>query len=591
MKMPRAKRPAKKRNEDQPVLEKCPTGIPGLDDISGGGLPKGRPTLICGSAGCGKTLMGVQFLIEGAVRYGEPGVVISFEETADDMAKNTASLGHNLNGLADQGKLVLDHVRVERSEIEETGEYDLEGLFIRLNHAIDSVGAKRVLLDTIEALFSGLTNTAILRAELRRLFQWLKDKGVTAVITGERGEGTLTRQGLEEYISDCVILLDHRVEGQVSTRRLRIVKYRGTTHGTNEYPFLIEEDGIHVMPITSVGLAHDVSNERISTGVQELDEMMGGKGYIRGTTVLVSGTAGAGKSSMAAHFANAACRRGERCIYFAFEESPRQIMRNMRSIGLKLDQWVRKGNLVFHASRPMLYGPEMHLAKIHKLVREHDPDVVVLDPISNLVTAGSIEQATTMLLRLVDLLKSKQITALLTDLTSGGSALESTDVGISSIVDTWLLLRDVEYGGERNRAMYILKSRGMSHSNQLREFLITDKGLDLLPVYHGPEGVLTGTARAAQEAREKAQQLLRQQQIETKRREMKRRREALEQQIATMRAQLEAEEEEAMRAITQDQAREEQLRRDRAVMAQLRHDVAADAAQQPEGNGRNSRRG
>ena len=489
------KRLTKTRRTSNRTLPKSPTGIQGLDEITGGGLPQGRPTLVCGSAGCGKTLLAMEFLVRGAMKYHEPGVFMAFEETAEELTQNVQSLGFDLNELIGRKKLVIDFVRVERSEIEETGEYDLEGLFVRLNHAIDSVGAKRVVLDTIETLFSGLSNLSILRAELRRLFRWLKNKGVTTVVTGERGEGQLTRHGLEEYVSDCVIFLDHRVIDQVSTRRVRIVKYRGTTHGTNEYPFLIDEDGISVLPITSLALQHEASDERISTGIPGLDNMLGGTGYFRGSSILISGTAGTGKTSVAAQFALASCARGERCLYFAFEESPDQIVRNMRSIGLNLKLWVKKGLLRFHATRPTFYGMEMHLAIFHKLVLEFDPQVVIFDPISSLTQAGSRRDSASMVTRLVDFLKVERITVLLTNLTSGDQALEKTDIDISSTVDTWLLLRDIEIGGERNRAVSILKSRGMAHSNQVREFLFTNRGIKLPDVYRGPEGILTGSAR------------------------------------------------------------------------------------------------
>ncbi|MES2306525.1 MAG: circadian clock protein KaiC [Gemmatimonadota bacterium] len=480
-----------------PGLPKAPSGIQGLDEITGGGLPRGRPTLICGSAGCGKTLMAMEFLIRGAVEFGEPGVFMAFEETAEELAQNVRSLGFDLDELVKQKKIVVDFVRIERNEIEETGDYDLEGLFVRLEYAIDSIKAKRVVLDTIEALFGGLSNQGILRAELRRLFRWLKEKGVTAVITGERGDGELTRHGLEEYVSDCVISLDHRVIDQVSTRRIRIVKYRGTVHGTNEYPFLIDEDGISVLPITSLGLQHSVTNERIPTGVAGLDAMLGGKGYFRGSTVLVSGTAGSGKTSLAAHFVEAACRRGEKCLYFAFEESPGQIVRNMRSIGVDLEPWVKKGLLHFHAMRSTMHGLEMHLASMHKLIQKFRPSVVVVDPVGSLLQVGSRRDTNAMLTRLTDFLKSEEITAFFTNLVSGGQELETTDVDISSVVDTWLLLREMELAGERNRAIYVLKSRGMAHSNQIREFVLTSRGIDLLDVYRGPEGVLIGSARLA----------------------------------------------------------------------------------------------
>lgn len=551
-------------------LPKAPSGVRGLDEITDGGLPRGRPTLICGSAGCGKTLLAMEFLVRGAVEHGEPGVFMTFEENAEELTANVRSLGFDLAQLAKDEKLLIDFVRVERDEIEETGEYDLEGLFVRLGHAIDSIGAKRVVLDTIEALFAGFSNAATLRAELRRLLRWLKDKGVTAIVTGERGEGQLTRQGLEEYVSDCVILLDHRVIEQISTRRLRVVKYRGSTHGTNEYPFLIDADGISVLPITSIGLQHDVSAERISSGVERLDSMLGGRGYYRGSTVLVSGTAGSGKSSLAAHFAHAACARGESCLYFAFEESPGQIMRNMRSIGLNLEPWVKQRRLHIHAIRSTLHGLEMHLASFHKLIAQIDPRVVVLDPVGSLVQAGSRRDASAMLTRLIDFLKSRGITALLTNLTTSGGPLESTDVDISSIVDTWLLLRDIELGGERNRAMYVLKSRGMAHSNQIREFLLTDHGIELLDVYLGPEGVLTGAMRQAQETRERRAAVERQELAASKSRARSRKREALEAHIAALRKEFEAQDEEAGIDAQQVEHEQESISAERQAMAVAR---------------------
>jgi circadian clock protein KaiC len=474
-------------------LPKAATGIEGLDEITGGGLPRGRPTLVSGRAGCGKTLLAVEFLVRGATRFGEPGVFMAFEETAEELAQNVRSLGFDLEELVECNQLVIDSVRVERSEIEETGEYDLGGLFIRLGDAIDTIGAKRVVLDTIETLFAGLSNTAVLRSELRRLFRWLKDRGVTAVITGERGDGALTRQGLEEYVSDCVIVLDHRVTDQLSTRRLRIAKYRGTVHGTNEYPFLIDEDGISVLPITSLALEHEVSEERISTGVAGLDAMLGGAGVFRGSSVLISGSAGCGKTSLAAYFADATCRRGERCLYFAFEESEGQMVRNMRSVGLDLAPWLKQDVLRLHARRPTAFGLESHLATLHKLVNEFEPTVVILDPITSFLKAGTYAEAEGMLMRLIDFLKAREITALFTSLTLGGGVQEETEVGISSLTDTWILLRDTEVGGARNRAMYVLKSRGMAHSNQIREFLLTDHGIELRDVCVGQDGVLSGS--------------------------------------------------------------------------------------------------
>jgi circadian clock protein KaiC len=462
-----------------PALPKAPTGIDGFDEITGGGLPKGRPTLVCGGPGCGKTLFAMEFLVRGATQFGEPGAFITFEETGEELAQNVRSLGFDIDAMVEDEKLVIDHVRVERAEIAETGEYDLEGLFVRLGYAIDSIGAKRIVLDTIESLFGGFTNEALLRSELRRLFRWLKDKGMTAVITGERGERSYTRQGLEEYVSDCVILLDHRVNDQTSTRRLRIVKYRGTTHGTNEYPFLIDESGFSVLPLSGLQLDHAVSNERVSSGVPDLDAMLDGKGYYRGSSILVSGTAGTGKTSIAAHFARESAQRGERCLYLAFEESPRQLIRNMQSIGLDLEPFVKKGLVKLHSSRPTLHGLEMHLVQIHKMVAQFDPAAVVIDPISNFIDTSTAIEAQAMLLRLIDFLKAKQITAVFTHLTSGNSVSEATDVGVSSLIDTWLLVRDIEVGGERTRGLYVLKSRGMPHSNQVREFNLTSRGIEL----------------------------------------------------------------------------------------------------------------
>lgn len=512
----------------------------------------------------------MEFLVKGATEYGEPGVFMAFEETAEDLAKNVRSLGFHLDQLVEHEKLAVDYVHVERSEIEETGEYDLEALFIRLGLAIDSIGAKRVVLDTLETLFSGLSNQAILRAELRRLFRWLKDREVTAIITAERGDGTLTRHGLEEYVSDCVILLDHRIHDQVATRRLRVVKYRGSSHGTNEYPFLIDDGGVDVLPITSIGLDHSASDERHSTGLERLDAMLDGQGFYRGSSVLVSGTAGSGKSSIAATFADAACKRGESVIYFAFEESASQIARNMRSIGIDLEVHVRQGLLRFRAARPTLYGLEMHLATMFKMIRDSQPQVVIIDPITNFISVGSNEEIKGMLMRLVDFLKAGGITGLFISLTHGGSATEKTDVAVSSLIDTWLLLRDIEVNGERNRVLHVLKSRGMAHSNQVREFLLTDRGIALLDVYTGPQGVLTGSARVAQEANEKAATLLREQDIQRKQRELDRKRQAIEAQIAAMRFDLEAQEQELELALNQARGREKELKENQLKMARSR---------------------
>ncbi|MBI5669302.1 MAG: circadian clock protein KaiC [Chloroflexi bacterium] len=552
------------------VLPKAPTGISGLDKITGGGLPKGRPTIVCGGAGSGKTLLGVEFLVHGAAEYDEPGLFLAFEETPGELTMNVASLGFDLERLIADKKLLIDHIYIDRSEIEETGEYDLEGLFIRLGYLIDSIGAKRVVLDTVEALFGALSDTYILRSELRRLFNWLKQKGVTAVITAERGDGTLTRHGLEEYVSDCVILLDHRVTEQVSTRRLRIVKYRGTAHGTNEYPFLIDRDGFSVLPITSVGLDHQVTEERVSIGVPQLDDLMGGRGLYRGSTVLVSGTAGSGKSSLAAHFVHAACQRGERSLYLASEESRHQIIRNMRSIGIDLQPWVEAGLLHFHNARPTASSLELYLTITNRIINEFQPQAVVIDPITNFNLMGNPNEVKAMLMRLIDNLKSCQITTMMTSLTGGGDALEQTEVGISSLIDTWILLRDMEANGERNRLMYLLKSRGMPHSNQLREFLLTSNGIRLVDVYVGAGGVLTGSARAAQEAQERAAALAQAQEVERLRLNLERKRRALEAQIAALRANFDAEAEELYRIIDQQAAREQQIMTDRADMARHR---------------------
>ncbi|MFO7965480.1 MAG: circadian clock protein KaiC [Desulfobacterales bacterium] len=526
-------------------LKKAVTGIRGFDEITLGGLPRGRPTLVTGGAGSGKTLFGMEFLVHGAVAFGEPGVFMSFEESEADLVTNFASLGFDLNDLKKEEKIALDYIHIERSEIEETGEYDLEGLFIRLGHAIDAIGAKRVVLDTLEALFSGFVGDFILRAELRRLFRWLKDRKITAVITAERGEkqGSLTRHGIEEYVSDCVVILDHRLENQISTRRLRVAKYRGSSHGTNEYPFLIDDGGLSVLPITSVSLDYPVSSERISTGIPRLDTMFGG-GFYRGSSVLVSGTAGTGKTSISACFADQTCRDGERCLYYAFEESSEQIIRNMRSIGTDLTQWVKKGLLHFHNVRPTSEGLEMHLVGMYKMVNDFSPAAIILDPVSNLISAGNPQDVKAVLMRLVDLLKSRMITSLFTSLSISRAEEAETAVGVSSLMDTWIMLNEIESSGERNRGLYIIKSRGMAHSNQIREFLLTDSGVNLLDVYTGPQGVLTGSARIAQQALEEAESLENQRKMDRKIREYEGRRRLLESRIENLRAQLKAEQDE-----------------------------------------------
>jgi circadian clock protein KaiC len=560
----------KKLKFQRKTLPKSPTSIQGFDEITGGGLPKGRPTLVCGGAGCGKTLFAMEFLVRGATLYDEPGVFISFEETEKELTANVASLGFDLTGLIKRKKIWLEHIHVERGEIEESGEYDLKGLFVRIHHAIESIGAKRVVLDTIESLFTELPNPAAVRTELRRLFGWLKKKRVTTIITGEKGDATLTRQGLEEYVSDCVILLDHRVTDQSSIRRLRIVKYRGSTHGTNEYPFLIDEDGFSVLPVTSLGLNHISSKERISTGIPRLDTMLSGKGYYRGSTVLVSGNAGTGKTSLAAQFVEAACKRGESILYFAFEESPSQFMRNMSSIGIHLEPWVKKGLLHFHATRPTLFGLEHHLTTTLKLINKVNPQIVVLDPIDAFIMGENQTEVKTMLLRIVDYLKMRNITAFFPSLTKGAGNLELTDMAMSSLIDTWLLLRDIEIGGERNRGLYVLKSRGMDHSNQIREFKLTDHGIELLDVYVGPEGVLTGSARLSQEAKNHEAQILRQQEIERKRSGLELKRAATEANIVVLQSEFKAEEAETLKVIEMEKAKTERFAQEQIKMAESR---------------------
>jgi circadian clock protein KaiC len=551
-------------------LDKVLTGIRGLDEITDGGLPKGRPTLVCGDAGSGKTLLAVEFLVRGATQYDEPGVFMSFEESVEELVVNVASLGFDLDDLVARKKLIIDHVHIDHTEMQEAGEYDLEGLFIRLGHHIHEIGARRVVLDTIETLFSDLQNPVVLRSELRRLFGWLKQRGVTAIITGERGINTLTRQGLEEYISDCVIVLDHRLVDVVATRRLRIVKYRGSRHGTNEYPFLVSDHGLSILPVTAMALQQRASDERISSGIPRLDLMLGGHGYHRGSSVLVSGTAGTGKSSLAAHFADAACRRGERVLYFAFEESADQIMRNMRSIGLDLEPWVEQGLLRFSIARPSVYGLEMHLATIHDAIATFDPSVVIFDPVTAFEMVGTGSEIKSMLMRQVDALKANQITGLFTSLTSGGRPAEQSEVGISSVMDTWLLLQDIEVGGERNRGMYVLKSRGTAHSNQIREYRITDHGVELLDVYVGPAGVLTGSSRLAQEAQDRADLLELQHEIGREQLALEHRRVAMQAQITALRAELATHEAEAQRAITELQQRESDIAQNRDEMARSR---------------------
>jgi circadian clock protein KaiC len=565
----------KSSQRDRRGIAKAPTGIAGLDEITFGGLPARRPTLVAGGPGCGKTIFGLEFLVRGALQHGEAGVLMAFEETESELVENAKALGFDLRQLSADGRLSVDFVRVERHEIEETGEFDLEGLFVRLGHAIDRVNAKRVVLDTLEALFAALPSEAVLRAELRRLFRWLKERGVTVVITAERGEASFTRAGLEEYVSDCVIMLDHRVVNQVSTRRLRVVKYRGSSHGTNEYPYLIDDSGISVLPITSLSLQHPAPTERVSAGLSELDAMLGG-GFFRGSSVLLSGTPGTGKTSLAAHFVDAACARGERCSYFAFEESPAQIQRNMRSIGLNLERWAKRDLLRFHPTRPEAHGLETHLALMHREVAAFDPAIVVVDPITNLQHVAARDDVRLLLSRIVDFLKSRATTALFTSLTSDGEHPEHSEAGVSSLIDTWLLLRNLETNGERNRGLFVLKSRGTAHSNQIHEFRLTDRGIALLEAYRGPAGVLTGTARLAQEARDHAEAAARAQQRERRRRESARRAATLEGRIAALRAELDAEREES-EALTRDDAAQDRRSDQMQAAIDARRSILSDS--------------
>jgi circadian clock protein KaiC len=552
------------------LLPKAPTGIRGLDEITGGGLPRGAATLVCGQAGSGKTVFGIEFALHGATT-GEPAVYVSFEETKEKIFRNISSLGKDPDALLAQRKLLVEYVDTRGGDHAEIGDFELTGLFIRLERAIEKINAKRVIIDGAEALFSAFQNAHVVRRELGHLFRWLDSKKVTSVMTTEKGEGTISRHGMEEYLADCVIYLDHRISDQLSTRRLRVIKYRGAPHSTDEFPFLIDEDGICVLPLTSLGLNHRASDERISTGIKSLDEMFGGNGFFRGSSILVSGTAGTGKSSIAATFVNAACARGESALYFAFEESRDQVCRNMRSIGLDLNKWVKKGLLCFETFRPTVYGLESHLANIEKITKRQKPRVVVIDPITNFTTLGSPSEVKNMLMRLIDYLKTFEITALFTSLTEGGAPVEQSSVGVSSLIDTWLLVRDIEMSGERNRGLYVLKSRGMSHSNQIREFVITNNGLDLVPVYVGPDGnIFIGAARAAKTSEEAA--------LEKERRSVKQsrdavrmeRRRAFQAEQTALRARFEVQEKELAASEMRDERRE----RKAARIAETQHRLA-----------------
>ena len=570
-----------------PTLAKCPTGIRGLDEITNGGIPRGRPTLVCGSSGSGKTLLGMEFLVRGIEEHSEPGVFMCFEERERDLAENVASLGFDLTSLIADKKLMIDQVTIDHDEILESGEYNLDGLFIRLGASIDAVGAKRVVLDTIEVLFAALTNLHILRSELHRLFLWLKEKGVTAIVTGERGDGTLTRHGLEEYVSDCVILLDQKVEDEVATRRLRIVKYRGSAHGTNEYPFLIDEHGFTVLPITNVNMQYAVSQEIVSTGIPTLDAMFVGGGYFRGGTLLVSGTSGTGKSSIAASFIDAACRRGERCLYFAFEEAPDQIVRNMRSIGIDLGQWIDKGLLHIVSTRPASFGLEVHLSAMVNKLDELKPRIVVVDPVSSFEAAGTSHSARAMLMRLVDLLKTRKITAMFTSLTSSGHSAEQSEVGLSSLIDTWVVVHNLEQAGERSRTLSLIKSRGMNHSNQARELLMTDGGIELVDIFVGPDGaIMTGSGRAAQETVDRAGAAALEQDIARKKDAMARKRKVTEARIAEMQAELAAEAEDLDLATTQLTSTTAAMSASRAKAARSREDAGRARTSRGKGGAR-----
>ncbi|MGH7103346.1 MAG: circadian clock protein KaiC [Acetobacteraceae bacterium] len=527
---------------DSQGISKSRTGIDGFDDLTLGGVPTGRPTLVCGSAGCGKTLFATTFLIHGALDYDEPGVFVTFEERPGDIVSNVASLGFALNKLVDNQKIAFEYVTLERSELQDAGDYDLEGLFLRIESAIDSIGAKRIVLDTIESLFSVFANEAILRAEIRRLFDWLKDRGMTTVITAERGEGTLTRQGLEEYVSDCVILLDHRAQNQISTRRLRIVKYRGTAHGTNEYPFLIDEDGFSVLPVSSLGLAHKVFEDRISSGIADLDDMLAGGGFHRASSILVSGVAGSGKSAVAASFVDAACGAGERALYFSFEESAAQSVRNMNSLAIDIGRWIKSDKLRFVATRPTFYSLEMHLAVMLREVTRFDPSLVVLDPVSAFLESGDRMEIQSMLLRVVDFLKGRGATAVFTHLMHGQDGRVQTDAGLSSLMDAWILLLNREVNGEFNRELYLLKARGLWHSNQVREFIMSDEGINLTAPYLGESGALTGSARKNEEAKSRRAEIRRQAEVSKSQQQIQQKRRRAKAQMEALQAELDADE-------------------------------------------------
>ncbi|MFO7803108.1 MAG: circadian clock protein KaiC [Desulfovermiculus sp.] len=552
------------------VLRKIPSGIPGFDEMTGGGLPQGRSTLVCGDAGAGKTMFGMQFLIQGATEGQESGLFVAFEESEADLKKNVASLGWDLEALCQEKRLAVEPISVSPDEMTEAGQYDLEGLFIRLDAAIQQVGASRIVLDTVETLFGVFTDAHVVRAEFRRLLRWLKERGITAVVTAERGEAGLTRFGIEEYVSDCVIDLSQSMRGQTTRRHLRVLKYRGSSHGTNAYPFLIGRHGIHLFAVTELGLDFPVFEERISSGIGRLDEMLGEKGFYRASSILLSGTAGTGKSSISASFVDAACARGEQALYISYEESRLQIMRNMKSIGIDLQQWHKSGNLRFHTTRVTTHGLEEHFFLVKELIEECSTDVVVIDPVSNLLQLGSPEEVKNLLTRLIDFLKSQGITTLVTELISGGNSMEATNTDISSLMDAWLLLRDLETDGERNRVLYVLKARGMSHSHQVREFVLSEEGISLLDVYSGTAGLITGTARYTQEAQEEVDYKRRMQEIERKKKEMKRKRKLKEAKLQEIEAEFQEEEELLQQAIREAEEEEDKYQQRRDRRSQMR---------------------
>ena len=466
-------------------LRKCPTGIKGFDEITEGGLPRNRITLISGGPGSGKTLLGIDFLVNGVIEHKERGVFMSFEETEDELYQDVASLSMDFPGLVAKNEIRFEHVLLLRNDVHEKGEFNLEGLFIRLELAIDSIGAKRVVLDSIESLFAGITDAGVLRLEIKRLFRWLKEKQVTAIITGEQGENTFTRHGLEEFISDCIILLDNRVRKQVSTRRIRVIKYRGSAHGTNEYPFVIDKDGLSVIPITSAGLDHAGTDEKVSTGVASLDKLFAGGGYTKGSTVLVSGTAGTGKTSLAAAFIEESCKRGERCLYISYEESPGQLVQNMHSVGVDLGKWAKKGTLKIVSTRPAFFGLEMHLLDLYKILADFKPTSVVIDPLTSLIGQADTSEIQSMLTRMIDALKSKGITGVFTSLVSSSAGNDTSgEIGVSSLIDTWIVVRELEEneGKRRIRGLYIVKSRGTGHSSDVHKMTFSDDGIQLLPM-------------------------------------------------------------------------------------------------------------